>query len=1329
MNFIRRMKSSKIIYIVLLWLVCVPFQAQDMGLYVSEQPSASRLPVNEVTAIMQDEEGYMWYGTSDGLCRYDGYDIRIVRSDFNTPELIARNYINYIAVDGKGHVWFSTRKGIYVLDKRTFKVKRIDIDDFPEITYAMMQSGQDGHIWISGTSRLYEFDSDLRMARRTDLKAGIAMFYEDSRGNLFFSTFGDGLYVKYSGKHDFTKIIDGFVPTCMTEDKTRKDTYIVCQDGIYTMTLNAGHTPVLSHLPMPKGDDGVDVPFFIHVVQDDHYHYIWLLSYYRGLIVLDSSGKQIKLPENISKHNSHTMSCLYKDHAGRLWISGFNTGCQVICWDEAGISNVNMDAFVKQTHLTPTIMQFVKDEDGTFWIYQDRKGLYLYNPLDGTLSDYEDFTELKPLALYQTLCMTKAYERNSVWVAFYGNRIARLTRDGMKMKLAEFVNLDEHTTTSGEVECMTDDGHGNLWIGTQNGLYRYDRKIRQINLVPESEGEIVSIIASGHEGILFAKRDTGLAHYNGKTTETLFDEIGINSIAESYDGHIWAATADGRVLEFAPKTHNITDRTTDCGMEGNIVNCILVDDSGQVWIVSNQQIRVFNPKTGAERLISAADENMALNRFLPHSIDYDRDKSKVYIGGIPGIIAISSTMPASTSQPSIKITDIHTAGTQSLWFDSLRHQDNFVLYPEDRNIEISFSTLNILHSTTTRFAYRMLGLDDEWISLAPGKNTATYSNLPRGKYTFQVRVMNDNGTWNENICELPIYRRPAWYESNLAYILYLIAIIAVVAYIAWAYQRKMKESNAKKLEEQLVQTKLNYFTNISHELLTPLAVVSSINDSMEPADLAQTQKKRMIQSNLSRLKYLLQQVLDFRKIESGNIQLYVEHANLSQIVESSCRDSFIPLAESRNIQISIEKPFEDIVGYFDVDKIEKVLSNLVSNAIKYSPEGRKVTIRLSVKPHRQGSAIDDAVLSVEDQGIGIANHDINKIFRRFYTSSLRAKEWNRLDKNLGMTGPVESNGIGLSLTKDLIELHHGTINVHSQRGKGSTFTVTFPISRSAYTPNEIRDRKQEEQIGVLKREISQLHTTQHPATDLTLLVVEDNADMLSALDELLSKQYYTYTAANGNEALEVIKAHPEITLVVSDISMPGMDGLTLCNKLKSDVNTSHIIVVILTAMIGSEKQVESYNAGANAYLPKPFESKVLTALLNNLWNQRQASWQAFSRSSVQSTDDLEMNDVDHEFIDKVINVVKQNINSPQLSVDFLASEVCMSRSSLTRKLRAITGGTPLEIIKTIKLKYAYSLLKSHSMSVIEVVEAIGYNDRTTFTKSFKDMFGILPSKV
>lgn len=1298
-------------------LCCCVASAQS--LYVSSLTGSSELPVNEVTCILQDHEGYMWFGTSDGLCRYDGYNIKVIKNDFNNPGPMKNNHIFTIEEDAHGNIWYSTMLGVYMYNRKTAKCHLIDIDDLPQRGFSFIVCTKDNNIWIGGTSKLYHFNPEGQLKEKIPLKSDVSTFYEDSRGNFFMGVYTDGLYCKPAESKKFKLIKKGLIPTCMTENLYGEG-YLVCSDGIAKLIYHpeTDSEANMMKLPTPKTDNGNDVPFFTHIVQDDYQHNFWLLSYYRGIMRLNREGTQIQVPENVRNNSGEMMTTLFKDHHNRIWMSGFNSGCKVICWNRKDVKHVDLNDFQSESNLIPTISNIVKDKGGYFWFYQERKGLYVFDEHSHKFGFYNDNIPLKDKQLYQIKYITEANQDNAVWVAYYGNRILKLHREGIKMIVDEDIDLWNYSHDSGEIECLRQDDNNVLWIGTQNGLFKHVQESDEVVKIPNSNFHILKINISDKGDIWLAMDGDGLAVVGDDGHIQRFQsKYSINAVTSDKDGIIWCTTNDGRCVRFNPLTDHWQDYSAICGLDGKVINDILSDSNGRIWMTLNQQLREINPNDSTQHVISTSDGNVNMQRFLPLSLFYDKQNEQLFFGGIPGILCADLKnwgKLGGKSNTNVLITDIRSSN-MSIWNDMKRHKESFELYPNDRNVVVYFSDLNIINSASTRYAYRLLGNIDEWVELEPGKNQAVFNNLNKGHYILQVRSINQNGQWNELATELKIYRVPAWYESGVAYLLYGLLTLMLLTYFFLLYKRHEKVRNDKKIAEQMVQTKLGYFTNISHELLTPLAVISSINDNIEPVDEETANKKELIKSNLSRLKYLLQQILDFRKTETGNMKLYVELSNLSKLVEQRSKESFIPLAQTKDIKIIIVKPVEDIIGFFDTDKIEKVLFNLVSNAIKYSNNNKKVIIRLETD-ETDGKDGKEASISVEDEGIGIDNKDLNKIFNSFYTSS-------------GMN-PAESNGIGLSLTKNLVELHHGTIKVSSQKGKGSIFRINFPINREAYSNLEIKDRKQEEQIGVLRKEISRMHLDRQPATGKSLLIVEDNLDMLSALDELLAKQYYTYTATNGKDALSKMTEHPEIEFVVSDISMPDMDGIQLCKHIKENINSSHIIVVMLTAMVSSEMQIDSYNAGADAWLAKPFESKVLLALLANLWNQKIERQKAFrGNPSGLKASGLETNQMDRQLIDKAISIVQNNIDNYQFDVDMFASEMAMSRSTLTRKLKAVTGDTPLEFIKSIKMKHAYQLLQSHTMSVIEVVEAIGYNDRNNFTNSFKDMFGISPGKV
>ena len=593
-----------------------------------------------------------------------------------------------------------------------------------------------------------------------------------------------------------------------------------------------------------------------------------------------------------------------------------------------------------------------------------------------------------------------------------------------------------------------------------------------------------------------------------------------------------------------------------------------------------------------------------------------------------------------------------------------------------------------------------------------GKNSAFYTNLGKGKYVFKVKATDKNGLWSDKITEFTIHRLPAFYETWWAYTLYVMLAIGILWSMLHLYFQQIKQENNKRLMEEVTQMKLRYFTNISHELLTPLTILSCLADEIESPDKGDRKRVGLIQTNIRRLKRLLQQILDLRKIDSKNMKLFVSYGDILAVVRGICEDSFDLLMKNKQIVFSYSAEQEEIKGYFDRDKI---LFNLLSNAYKYTPQGRSVRLDMQVYVFDRHQYLR---IRIQDEGIGIAPKELDRIFTRFYS--------NRHNKS------ELSNGIGLSLTKELVELHHGTIAVESQPGKGSLFIVEIPIDKECFTADELKevDSVKDRVVETNGKEIVEEPETEEEGEkgEYTLLLVEDNAELLLLMKGLFAKTYQVATAENGRIALEYIREH-NVDIVVSDIMMPEMDGLELCRTIKSDVATSHIIVVLLTARISTENQISSYEVGADDYIPKPFEPKVLKVRLASLLKQRRKIQTEFKNNPKAGLIlHTGFTSLDEQLIEKALKIVEENISDPKLDVVTLADHLHVSRSTLSRKIKAITGQTPLDFIKDIKMKYACRMLENKTVTVAEVVIALGYSDHKHFTTSFKEVFGITPSE-
>ena len=617
----------------------------------------------------------------------------------------------------------------------------------------------------------------------------------------------------------------------------------------------------------------------------------------------------------------------------------------------------------------------------------------------------------------------------------------------------------------------------------------------------------------------------------------------------------------------------------------------------------------------------------------------------------------------------------------------------------------------------------MEGVDDNWVYVKGDRQFAFYNQLPKGKRTFYLKATDVNGLWSEYISKISVYKQPAFYETWWAYTLYAVFIIICIYLFYRRMQKRMQLRHELKIaqidrekSEELVQTKLRYFTNISHDLLTPLTIITCLVDDAELISGERIPQLNMIRSNVNKLKRLLQQILDFRKVESGNMKLSLSQGDIIPFVSDVCSVNFAPLMKKKKQTFVFSVEEETLIACFDADKVDKIVSNLLSNACKHTDAGGEIKLMMKsyqVSGHRR------LCIQVSDTGEGIASEELENIFARFYTA-------HKKDGS-------ESNGIGLSLTKDLVELHHGSIKVESELGKGSIFTVDFPIDKDSYKENEfavekVKEKKDEVILGgVDLDESEETEMGTHQTNEHHLLLVEDNEELLYLMKRILSRNYHVLIAKNGIEALEIVKEN-EIDIVISDVMMPEMDGLELCRNLKSDLETSHIPVILLTAKNTVEDRVECYNAGADGYIAKPFELKILEARINNFINHKRSKQEEFRSNADAQIDALETSVVDKEFFDKVVSVIETNISEGDFDVVQLADALAVSKSSLYRKMKVATGLSPIEFIRNIRLKHGSQLLKNRSISVAEVAYECGFSNPKYFATCFKDEFGVTPKE-
>lgn len=790
---------------------------------------------------------------------------------------------------------------------------------------------------------------------------------------------------------------------------------------------------------------------------------------------------------------------------------------------------------------------------------------------------------------------------------------------------------------------------------------------------------------------------------------------------------VWMGSQDGDVFTYDPQTNKVENLSDMFDMlEEGIFN-IITDQLGHIWISTNKRVIEYDPKNGGIMDYSTMTDVM-VNSFMPNSY-YKTRSGKILYGGNKGISVFTPYDHLSDNPRRIRtmVSDVKIDGVSSLLEKNnqrfnLRSQI-ISLNAGDKNIEIDFSSLNYAFPDKIKYAYKMDGVDDDWVYVRGDRQFAFYNQLPKGKRTFYLKTTDVNGLWSNYIAEVQVFKQPAFYETLWAYLFYIVFTLLCLYLFYHRMKRRIQLRHElriaqidKEKSEELVQTKLRYFTNISHDLLTPLTIITCLIDDAEMTNGSRISQLTMIRSNVNKLRRLLQQILDFRKVESGNMKLSVSKSDVISFIDDVCKIHFTPLMRKKNQTFTFLTEDRHLMAYFDRDKLDKIVSNLLSNAYKYTANGGN--IKLIVDSYWE-SENHHLRIQVVDTGEGIAPADLENVFKRFYTI-------NKGDES-------ESNGIGLSLTKDLVELHHGTINVESELGKGSTFTVDLPINKDSYQEDElISEHISANGINtdlILEKEAladSQVGEDTQIA-DVHLLLVEDNEELLFLMEKILSKHYHVLIAKDGLEALNVIKDN-EIDIIISDVMMPEMDGLEFCRALKSNLETSHIPIILLTAKNTVEDRIECYNAGADGYISKPFELKILEARINNFIMHKKNKQEEFRSNVEVNIDSLEPSSIDKEFLDKVISVINSNMSEGDFDVVQLADALAVSKSSLYRKMKLATGLSPIEFIRNIRLKHGSQLLKDKSISVAEVAYECGFSNPKYFATCFKEEFGVTPKE-
>jgi len=1320
-------------------------------------PYNEKLPANSVTRIYNDKEGYMWFGTNDGLCRFDGYDIKVFRSSASTPFKLSNNEIQCITEDNDQRLWIGTYEGINIIDKKNYSIKKLDNKYVRNEWINSILTDSKGFIWIgtstNGILRLNPVTGNF-VRYSTDKNSSIKLkannvtnIYEDHQGRIWISLWKNGLcLVDQSRKHIYytSKIGVNNNPFRVFQDKDGILWVCTWGDGIYNMLVKSDTEISIKPIVLAKDSEKKVDNIVYSITQDDKNGYIWVVTY-SGLSMIEKEANGKYKIFYTNSFFDETSNILFheisKDRKGNLWIGSVGDGLFKLDFNKLSIENYPLNEFKTLLNVQSYVTRFCQTNSGEVFIVINRIGLFHFDQKTGKVSRPTD-NVVRSMNSISTILNVKS--KNEIWVIDEGEDLIHIFKslnngDLIQTKvlsLSRFQNQGERITTT---TSLFEDSKGNVWIGTNNGLFLkpsnssvkfISSKIFNVNTIGEDKENRIWIGTDKKGLFVFTplKNTKKLSYSIIRKNLNIknYQSSSIQSICCKKNGDVYIGTKEGCIYFYNQKTHIASDISGQYGITDEGILDIIEDNEGFLWFTTIKRIIRYNPKNHAATYFSKAD-GLLVSSFFKEAL-IKLKSGQVLFGGNKGICAFNTANLNTTSKFTkhlVAITDILVQNRSIFDDENSQHfnseKKRVTLKYNETNLGIEFSALNYTAASKIQYAYKLSGIDDNWNYVGNNRRYVNYANIPEGNYKFMVKASDENGIWSNQITSLEIVILPPAYRTWWAYMLYLIILCACGFFILRTLANRIRLRNELKISriekeksEELAQIKLRYFTNISHELLTPLTIIMLLIEGLQKKYHADSTQFEIMKDNVIRLKRLIQQILVFRKTESGNMKLKIQQNDIVGFINSICQSNFKPLVLEKEVKLTIDSELESYMAYFDPDKLDKIIYNLLSNAFKHTPKGGSIDVKISFISRAAETVMR---LSVSDTGDGIAEEDLPHIFKRFYISSTSDQS--------------QSHGIGLALTNDLLQIHKGNIEVKSVLGEGAIFTIEIPVSIGAYSETELST---DETIPVEIPELAEptmsdenTNGSENSETikEFTILVVEDNRELKNIIVNNFNLKYHVLSAENGVEALKIVHGN-EIDLVISDVMMPEMDGLTFCKLLKNDVETSHINVLLLTAKNTTEDRIDCYNAGADSYIAKPFELAVLDSRAKNLIRKRRQKTESFQKNQEINISSMEYGSIDELFLKQAVLKVEEKLSDDTFDFDQFAVDMATSKSTLHRKLKSLTGLSPGEFIRSIRLKHAVQMLSNNMGNISEIAFAVGFNDPKYFSRCFKIEFGHTP---
>jgi signal transduction histidine kinase/ligand-binding sensor domain-containing protein/DNA-binding response OmpR family regulator len=1357
---------------------------------------------NSVRCILKDSKGFMWFGTSIGLNRYDGKSFKNFLPDPGDSTSISNSEIFTINEDPKGRIWVGTYFGLNIYDPTTESFIRNTAPVLNEYAIPtteiskILKDGRGNWLFIGNREGIFIYSSKSKKSLSLEnnpndttsiVDNAIADINVDHKG-FYWIIHLNGVIEKLDPRSK--KVVKRIKNVGLLNGKDPVwYVFSIDKDGDLWIR-GKGNTGMIYLSPeknifkiLKKGTPGTSINSNIiggvEQAEDDK---IWIATDHGGINVLDKKDFSVRYllysPNNEKGISDNSLLCMYKDVDGMIWVGTSKSG---IDYYHHSLSKFNLIKPLNYPHFAlkyEDINCFEEDGNGNLWIGSNDGGLSYY---DRSTNEFTYFNNPLTKSAHLPAKVIKSLLRDrsgSLWIGTYTDGLYRY--NGKTFTNYKHDPSDPNSISSNDIWDLFEDSDGNLWIGTNgSGLEMFDRKElifhHYTSMLPNSihHNFITSITEDKHKNI-WVGTSYGvdiLEKNSNKFTQYIYDPknpktiVGSSIICLLLDsrGYMWVGTKEGISL-FNERRDIIKNFTTTDGLPSNYISSILEDKNGNMWvstsnglsniIITSKRLKNdlvvesgYSLMTTSDRYSSREVKNNLIftfrnyterdglqGRFFNENAGFKTSKNELVFGGPNGFnIFNPEDIEIKEITSKIVFTGLQVFNTEVKPGDKINNRvilqksivetEELILKSQENVFAISFAALNSFRPENNKFEYKLKGFEENWNRLNDDQNRITYTNLNPGKYTLEIRSYNNNGISNSDSGKLNIIILPPFYKTKIAYAIYFIAILLLL-YIARKLiirrtREKIEIEQAKREANRIHEIdrlKIKFLTNISHEFKTPLSLILApierLLDNQRNEDLKN--QYTVIQRNAKRLMNLVNQLLDFRKIEVQETSLSLSEGDIVSAIRESAL-SFSDISEKKNIQLTFQSNLSKLNTAFDADKLERIIFNLLSNAFKFTPEGGKISIE--VKYFEDSTLLGEvsgsvAKIVVKDNGIGIPDDKKKLIFERFF----------QYDSSQNVTNP--GSGIGLSITREFVQLHGGKIFAEDGN-PGTVFTVLIPVK-----PIEISAEIEINNINSGLQAINVHSDSARKASSSqkqTVLIVEDNEDFRFYLKNNLKEHFHIIEAADGMQGLEMaIRELPQ--LIVSDVMMPKMDGLQLSKKIRNDIKTSHIPVVLLTARSEEEQKIEGYESGASEYITKPFNYKILLSRITTLIAERELVKRSFQKNIEISPSEISVTPLDQKLVAKAIDIVEKNINNSDFSVEEMGKELGMSRSHLYNKINSLTGKTPIEFIRLIRVKRAAQLLEKSQLTVAEVSYAVGINNLRYFAKHFKSEFNELPSQ-